>query len=97
MRTTSNLFVDPAASAELSSGGRSPLARLFNRSTAADAPATYPTNVEASVRKIEHLVDDIRDLPIHKLRDDIKELQVRSHSIIPTMKLTVGTGSSGQD
>ncbi len=54
-------------------GSFNPLQRLFSR------PADGP-QVEATVKKVEALVDELRDLPVHKLKDEMKELQVCLHS-----------------
>jgi hypothetical protein len=47
-----------------------------NVSQAARGAAQAATSVEASVRKIEALFDDVKELPMHKLKDEMKELQV---------------------
>ncbi|KAJ8521110.1 hypothetical protein ONZ45_g2146 [Pleurotus djamor] len=57
---------------------RSPLARLFAprlRDNAAPAVA------DATVKKMESLVENIRDLPVNKLKDEMKELQDRQARI----------------
>ncbi|KAK0185674.1 receptor-activated Ca2+-permeable cation channel, partial [Armillaria mellea] len=63
-------------SAEVQSpvGSFNPLQRLFSRPT--DSP-----QVEATVKKVEALVDELRDLPVHKLKDEMKELQERQARI----------------
>lgn len=82
LRPLTTLTVDPGAgSAEVAStvGGRSPLARLFTRSAGAEPQVNASTisNMEASVKKIEALVDDIREMPVQRLKEEMKELQVR--------------------
>ncbi|KAF5365608.1 hypothetical protein D9758_003241 [Tetrapyrgos nigripes] len=52
--------------------GRSPLAKLFTR-TASD----HSNAVEATARKLEALVDSLKDSPIQQLKKEMKELQVR--------------------
>lgn len=64
---------------------KSPLARLFTRST------SDLRNVEASVKKIEGLVDDIRDMPVQRLRDEMKELKERQ-ARIETLLMTLTRG-----
>jgi hypothetical protein len=56
--------------------GKSPLTRLFtNKST------TEVHLPQASLRKVEALMDEVRDLPVQRLRDEIKELQVCGYSM----------------
>jgi hypothetical protein len=55
---------------------RSPLARLFNQRSPVDGPAVG----EASLRRIETLLDDVRSLPVQRLKEEMKELQVISIS-----------------
>ena len=59
-------------------GGRSPLARLFApRLQASRSEQTAAVeHAEASVRRVEAVLNDIRDLPVRKLKDEMKELQV---------------------
>lgn len=53
---------------ELSS---SPLARLYAPRTPLD------DRVEGAARHLEGLLDDMRELPVQKLKEEIKEIQVR--------------------
>lgn len=62
----------------------SPLAKLFGfrQPTLIVPEANSPHNVAAdataaAVKKIENLLEDMRDLPVQRLRDEMKELQVR--------------------
>lgn len=48
----------------------------INASQAARQAAQAATNAEASVRRIETLLGDVKDLPVQKLKDEMKELQV---------------------
>lgn len=66
--------IDPPSNSLFVQSQRSPLAKLFTR-TASDHQTV--ASAEASVRRVEALLDDIRDLPVHKLKDEMKELQVR--------------------
>ncbi|KAF7375030.1 hypothetical protein MSAN_00389100 [Mycena sanguinolenta] len=69
------------ASAEMTSGGRSPLARFFAH---IDPPAAGPAgqgNIEASVRRVETMLEDLRDLPVNRLKDEMRELQERQARI----------------
>jgi hypothetical protein len=56
---------------------RSPLARLFvpPRRTS-EKELKHIVNMEASVKRVEALLDDIGELPIGRLKDEMKELQV---------------------
>ncbi|KAF9007612.1 receptor-activated Ca2+-permeable cation channel [Cyathus striatus] len=72
--------VEFVTSAELPGGSRSPLSRLFNpRQRAESQPASAAA--EASVKKIEALLEDVRDLPMHTLKEEMKELQDRQARI----------------
>jgi hypothetical protein len=63
-------------SADVPSGpDQSPLSRLFRQRPAPEYHAAA-VGAEASVRRVEALLDDIRDLPVNRLKDDMKELQV---------------------
>ena len=69
-------------------GVKSPLTRLF--SFRQSTPAT-PEEVSAQVnsaavdgtlKKMESLLDEMRDLPVQRLKDEMKELQVRAMSAL---------------
>ncbi|KAJ7284865.1 receptor-activated Ca2+-permeable cation channel [Mycena rebaudengoi] len=77
LRPMSHLSVEAVSSAEISSGGRSPLAKFFSHSD----PPPLSGHVEASVRRVETILDEMRDLPIHRLKDEMKELQERQARI----------------
>ncbi|THU86429.1 hypothetical protein K435DRAFT_829719 [Dendrothele bispora CBS 962.96] len=57
----------------------SPLARLFTRTTTA-APENSAA-VEASIKRLETIVDSIKDSPIQRLKEEMKELQDRQARI----------------
>ncbi|KAJ6577224.1 receptor-activated Ca2+-permeable cation channel [Mycena capillaripes] len=79
-------------SAEVSTGGRSPLAKFFAH---VDPPA--PTGpVEASIRRVETILDDLRDLPVHRLKDEMRELQERQ-ARIEQLLLTLTRGMRSSD
>ncbi|KAF8896600.1 receptor-activated Ca2+-permeable cation channel [Infundibulicybe gibba] len=59
--------------------GRSPLARLFAQRPVLDHLPV--PNVENSMKKIESLMEDVCKLPVHKLKDEMKELQDRQARI----------------
>jgi hypothetical protein len=61
-------------------GGRSPLTRLFapRLVQASQSEGAIVEHVDAAVKKIESLLHDIRELPVRRLRDEMKELQVKS-------------------
>ncbi|KAG7092355.1 hypothetical protein E1B28_008715 [Marasmius oreades] len=62
----------------------SPIGRLFTRET------TGTAQLNASVKRMEAIVDDIKD-PVHGLREEIKELQERQ-SRIESLLLTLTRG-----
>ena len=58
----------------------SPLVRLMSGRSAAYRPSDANVNWEeavASLKKVESLLEAVKETPVVKLRDDIKELQVR--------------------
>jgi hypothetical protein len=58
---------------------KSPLARFFSGAkipTVGESSAI--SSLDATVRKVEAMVDDMRDLPVQRLKDEMKELQVRT-------------------
>jgi hypothetical protein len=63
-------------------GGKSPLSRIFARGPdpAATATAAATTaaaaNMDANMKKMERLVEEIKDLPVQQLKVELKELQV---------------------
>lgn len=59
------------SAAEIPTTPRSPLGRMFSRGSATESV------MDATARKVDALVDDLRDLSVHKLKDEMKELQVR--------------------
>ncbi|KAJ7104262.1 receptor-activated Ca2+-permeable cation channel [Mycena belliarum] len=83
------------SSAEVSSGGRSPLARFFAH---VDPPPPPPPSghVEASVRRMETMLDDLRELPVHRLKDEMRELQERQ-ARIEQLLLTLTRGMRSSD
>ncbi|KAJ7574426.1 receptor-activated Ca2+-permeable cation channel [Mycena floridula] len=88
--STTNLQIEPASAAEIMpSTSRSPLAKLFTKSN--NGTELPNSSMEASVRKIENLMDDIKDLPVHRLNAEMKELQDRQ-ARIETLLLTLTRG-----
>lgn len=78
-------LLEPGQSAEAPSlSKRSPLARLFAGGSLAAGGPSSPIRLdrvgEASMKKVESLLEDIKDLPVHRLKDEMKELQVRYRS-----------------
>ncbi|KAF8207580.1 hypothetical protein K438DRAFT_1815254 [Mycena galopus ATCC 62051] len=93
-RPLSALEIGP--SAEMPSGGRSPLAKFFAH---VDPPPAGPVgqgNVEASVRRIETILEDLRDLPVNRLKDEMRELQERQ-ARIEQLLLTLTRGMRSSD
>ena len=67
---------------------RSPLARLFGSRFSSELPASSSTpaaNIDASVKHIELLLEAVGQLPVQKLKEEMKELQVcpMSHVFCP--------------
>ncbi|KAL4263192.1 Transient receptor potential calcium channel [Pleurotus pulmonarius] len=58
---------------------RSPLARLFAPKIHTDGSTA--AHVEATLKKMETVVEDMRGLPVQKLKDEMKELQDRQARI----------------
>ncbi|KAJ7659964.1 receptor-activated Ca2+-permeable cation channel [Mycena rosella] len=71
LRPLSGLDVG-VSSAEVSTAGRSPLSKFF----AHVDPPPGSGNIEASVRRVETMLDEMRELPVHRLKDEMRELQV---------------------
>lgn len=73
------------AAEALGLGPRSPLSRLFgNRLSEADAgpsPVDKLDRVEEGVRRVQELLEDVRDLPVSKLDGEMRELQERQTRI----------------
>jgi len=63
------------------SNSRSPLARLFNQRNfpVHQSPGSPGGSSDPGLRKIEALLEDVKDLPVQKLKDEMKELQVGCH------------------
>ena len=78
---------------------RSPLARLFagpRLVTSVSESTVSPTSpmteeTLAGVRKLENVLEGIRDLPVHRLKDEMKELQERQ-ARIENLLLTLTRG-----
>ncbi|TFY62593.1 hypothetical protein EVJ58_g3769 [Rhodofomes roseus] len=67
-------------------GPRSPLSRLYNlRSNGSasqmDRVSSAAAGMDAGVRKLEAMVEDVKALPVNKLKDEMKELQDRQARI----------------
>ncbi|GLB44838.1 putative receptor-activated Ca2 -permeable cation channel [Lyophyllum shimeji] len=73
---------EPLRSAEQpASVNRSPLALFFSsRMPSADGHAAT-VRAEAAVKRVEAMMKDMRDLPVQKLRDEMKDLQGRQARI----------------
>ncbi|KAF9024917.1 hypothetical protein BDZ89DRAFT_1161975 [Hymenopellis radicata] len=65
-------------SAEVPSTPRSPLGRLFTRGS---SPLASESQTEATARKVDALVEDLKDLSVHRLKDEMRELQERQARI----------------
>ncbi|KAH9856662.1 hypothetical protein C2E23DRAFT_772105 [Lenzites betulinus] len=69
----------PSSTSEVQTlGPRSPLGKLFGPRR----EGVHPTaSMEAGMRRVEALVDEVRLLPVNKLKDEMKELQDRQARI----------------
>lgn len=75
--------IQPANSGEiLSAAPKSPLVAFFgggrreHSSSQVDRAAAVAATAEAGIKRIEALAEDIKKLPVNKLKDEMKELQV---------------------
>ena len=66
----------PGSEAFMRARGKSPLTRLFTNKSSTEIHLP-----QASLKKVEALMDEVRDLPVQRIRDEIKELQVCGYSI----------------
>ncbi|KAL1697151.1 hypothetical protein GGG16DRAFT_84808 [Schizophyllum commune] len=70
------------ATAEVPSGPLSPLAKFFGYGREGkEADPASVANVQASMKRMEAALDDVKDLPVQKLRDEMKEVQERQARI----------------
>ncbi|KAI0822545.1 hypothetical protein BC628DRAFT_1327164 [Trametes gibbosa] len=78
-RNTPLPTITPSSTSEIQTlGPRSPLGKLFGQKRDA-AHAT--ASMDAGIKRVEALVDEVRLLPVHKLKDEMKELQDRQARI----------------
>ncbi|CAL1716889.1 unnamed protein product [Somion occarium] len=79
--------IQPSNSGEIPTAGPgSPLSKLFTGRKGAstsqvDKAIAASANAEAAIRRVETLVEDIRALPVNRLKDEMKELQDRQARI----------------
>ena len=69
----------PSVSGEIQNAGpRSPLGRLFNsrRDFSASQERLNVNATADGLKKLESMVEEIRTLPVNRLKDEMKELQV---------------------
>ncbi|KAI4519528.1 hypothetical protein K525DRAFT_258399 [Schizophyllum commune Loenen D] len=70
------------ATAEVPSGPLSPLAKFFGYGREGKEGDTGSVaNVQASMKRMEAALDDVKDLPVQQLRDEMKEVQERQARI----------------
>ncbi|KAJ4488076.1 hypothetical protein J3R30DRAFT_3280335 [Lentinula aciculospora] len=92
---SSNL--DLLSSGEVSSPqSKSPLARLFVRTPSDNPVSAAASSVEASVKRVEALVDEMKGLPLQRVREEMKELQDRQ-ARIENLLLTLTRGMRQSD
>jgi len=93
--------VEPGQSAEIASlGTRSPLTRLFAGGGLAAGKAGSSKAGEASLRRVEALLEDVKDLPVNRLKDEMKELQdrqARIENLLLTLTRSIRGGSHRDD
>ncbi|KAI0368811.1 hypothetical protein BV20DRAFT_968928 [Pilatotrama ljubarskyi] len=71
--------ITPSSTGEIPTlGPRSPLGKLFG---AKRDSAISAANMEAGMKRVEALMDEVRMLPVNKLKDEMKELQDRQARI----------------
>ncbi|KAI0360223.1 hypothetical protein OH77DRAFT_1565833 [Trametes cingulata] len=71
--------ITPSSTGEIPTlGPRSPLGKLFG---AKRDSAISAANMEAGMKRVEALMDEVRLLPVNKLKDEMKELQDRQARI----------------
>ncbi|GBE88279.1 hypothetical protein BKA93DRAFT_827390 [Sparassis latifolia] len=71
-----------STSGEIQTGGpRSPLSRLYLGARDTERVTSPSSVAEASIKKVEALLDDVRHLPVNRLKDEMKELQDRQARI----------------
>ena len=78
LRPTGLPAIVPSNSTEVPTiGPRSPLGALFG---ARRERAVSMAGVEASVKRVEAVVDEVKRMPVNRLKDEMKELQVRGRN-----------------
>ncbi|KAJ3742240.1 hypothetical protein DFH05DRAFT_1402192 [Lentinula detonsa] len=92
-----------SANLELSSSGevpspqsKSPLARLFVRTPSDHPMSATVDSIEANVKRVEALVDEMKGLPLQRMREEMKELQDRQ-ARIENLLLTLTRGMRQSD
>lgn len=74
-------LLEPSASGEIQTvGPRSPLSRLFTTRrdfSASQERLNTSAAVDQSVKKLEGMIEEIRHLPVNRLKEEMKELQVQ--------------------
>ncbi|THH27606.1 hypothetical protein EUX98_g6581 [Antrodiella citrinella] len=76
--------LQPSLSGEIPTyGPRSPLSRLYNGRTVSSVSqsAAAQATTEAGIKKLEAAVEEIKGLPVNKLKEEMKELQERQARI----------------
>ena len=69
--------INPPSTSEVPTlGPRSPLGALFSSKR---ERLVSMAGMEAGMKKMESMVDEIKRLPVNRLKEEMKELQVRSN------------------
>ncbi|KAJ3778195.1 receptor-activated Ca2+-permeable cation channel [Lentinula raphanica] len=93
----------PVSNLELSSSGevpspqsKSPLARLFVRTPSDNPNSATAGSMEASLKRFEGLVEEMKSVPLQRMREEVKELQDRQ-ARIENLLLTLTRGMRQSD
>lgn len=95
-------LMEPSFSSDLPTlNSRSPLARLFARPPPSPSKlqGDGTSGLEQAVRRVEAALEEVRDLPVQRLRDEMKELQVRAVAFVwvSVLDLSRFAGETGED
>lgn len=79
-------LLEPSSSGEIQTiGPRSPLNRLFTSRrefSASQERLSATVSADLGLKKLENMVDEIRQLPVNKLKEEMKELQVSLATLV---------------
>ncbi|KAG6879686.1 hypothetical protein C0992_012984 [Termitomyces sp. T32_za158] len=75
------------ASTSVSENNRSPLARLFSARMASADAQIASVKADGTMKRIERMLEDIQSLPVQKLKEEMKDLQVRTFLAVPSVRM----------